>query len=200
MKLKIPSAAVAFALVATSPALARQSSAQSIYCAKQEIPAASTAIMVPGASGGERAAVANQIRRDVDLGQFPHLRWHKTSGSGAACASALARNLTEEDQRRKTSENRKRDAQHSNHQEELPCYAMVSSFWRLLYWFVPVLFPMMRWLAVGEAAGGEVDSTQGVLVVADFTPQASAVAPFTLDVCTVDADIVLQEVLGRFIP
>jgi hypothetical protein len=112
----------------------------------------------------------------------------------------LARNLTEEDQRRKTSENRKRDAQHSNHQEELPCYAMVSSFWRLLYWFVPVLFPMMRWLAAGEAAGGEADSTQGVLVVADFTPQASAVVPFTLDVCTVDADIVLQEVLGRFIP
>jgi hypothetical protein len=36
MKLKIASAAVAFALVATSPALARQSSAQSIYCATRE--------------------------------------------------------------------------------------------------------------------------------------------------------------------
>jgi hypothetical protein len=57
----------------------------------------------------------------------------------------------------------------------------------------------MRWPAVEEAAGGEVGSTQGVLVVADFTPQASAVVPFTLDVCTVDVDIVLQEV-GRCIP
>jgi hypothetical protein len=77
---------------------------------------------------------------------------------------------------------------------------MVSSFWRLLYWFVPVLFPMMRWLAVGEAADGEVASTLGVLVAADFTLRTSAVVRFMPGASMVDVGIASQEVLGRPIP
>jgi len=150
---------------------------------------------------GNSADVANQIQRAIDPGQFPSLATAQNFGFGCCLRVGLAQS----DRGRPAPKNfarkiGRKDAQHSIHQEELPCYAMVSSFWRLLYWFVPVLFPMMRWLAVGEAADGEVASTLGVLVAADFTLRTSAVVRFMPDASMVDVGIASQEVLGRPIP